>query len=88
MDLLTAVIDTFHRFALIWTCINANATITTALYNTHQIWRARGIQSRGLLALLMQVDNGRHLHPASREQVAADISAFTLVSFPKIHVEP
>lgn len=79
MDVLTAVIETFHRYVNIWTCMKVTDTITTALYSAHQIWRARGVQSRALLALLVEIDNGRHLDPSSREQVASDIATFTHV---------
>jgi mediator of RNA polymerase II transcription subunit 12 len=54
-------------------------TIATALYTAHQTWRAQGLQSRALLALLVEVDNGQVLDVASRWQVVADISAFTHV---------
>jgi hypothetical protein len=33
-----------------------------------------------LLALLVEIDNGRHLDAPSREHVSADIAAFTHVS--------
>jgi len=60
--------------------MDATATITTALHTAHQVARSRGIQSRILLALLVEIDNGRHLDAPSREHVSADIAAFTHVS--------
>jgi mediator of RNA polymerase II transcription subunit 12 len=78
-DLLIAVVETVHRYATIWTCMNAMGSIAAALYTTHQVWRTRGIQSRPLLALLIDIDNGRHLDKGAREQVATDIAAFSQV---------
>ncbi|EGO25090.1 hypothetical protein SERLADRAFT_368519 [Serpula lacrymans var. lacrymans S7.9] len=77
VDLLTAVNETFHRFATIWTSMNVTGTITAALHAAHLVWRTRGIQMRSLLALLVEMDNGRHLDVTSREHVAADIASFT-----------
>jgi mediator of RNA polymerase II transcription subunit 12 len=77
-DLLTAVIETIQRYLTIWTCKNAVGLISAALHSAHQVWRSRGFQSR-LLALLVEVDNGRYLDVVSREQVAGDISSFTHV---------
>lgn len=77
---MASVIETFHRYVTIWTCMNAAATITAALYTAHQMGRTRGIQSRILLALLVEIDNGQHLDTPSREQVSADIAAFAHVS--------
>jgi mediator of RNA polymerase II transcription subunit 12, fungi type len=81
-ELMTAVIETFHRYVTIWTCMRAAATITTALYTAHQVARARGIQSRVLLALLVEIDNGQYLDATSRQVVSADIASFTHVSLP------
>jgi mediator of RNA polymerase II transcription subunit 12 len=60
--------------------MDAAANITAALHGAHQVARSRGIQSRALLALLVEIDNGRHLDAPSREHVSADIAAFTHVS--------
>lgn len=80
MELLTAVIETLNCHVIVWACMHSIPAITMALYNAHQMARARGIQSRALLALLLEVDNGRHLDASSREHVSADIAAFTHVS--------
>lgn len=61
--------------------MNVMGTILAALDSAHQLWKIRGIQSRALLALSLEFDNGRHLTEASRERVIANISTFTLVSF-------
>jgi len=50
-----------------------------ALDTAHQVWKLRGVQSRPLLALLINFDNGRHLNEGSRERIVSDIAAFTLV---------
>lgn len=65
--------------------MHSAATITAALYSSHQVARARGIQSRALLAMVMEFDNDRHLDAVSREHVASDIAAFTHVSRPLSH---
>lgn len=77
---MAAVIETFHRYVTIWTCMGSAGTITAALYTAHQMARTRGIQSRILLAMLVEIDNGQHLDAPSREHVSADIAAFTHVS--------
>ncbi|RDB24995.1 Mediator of RNA polymerase II transcription subunit 12 [Hypsizygus marmoreus] len=76
IDLLIAVIDTLHRFAVIWASMNAMGQIIFALDTAHQSWKARGIQSRPLLSLLLEFDNGRYLSMASRDRITTDITAF------------
>ncbi|KAF9219563.1 hypothetical protein BS17DRAFT_760662 [Gyrodon lividus] len=75
-EVVTAVGGVFHRFATVWTSMNATSTITNALYAAHVVWRNRGLQVRSLLALLVEMDAGRHLGEAARTLVAADISSF------------
>ncbi|KAJ7755754.1 hypothetical protein DFH07DRAFT_490213 [Mycena maculata] len=83
VDLLTAVIDTLHRFTCIWTCMNVTGTIVHALYSAHQRWKkSRGGEFRALLNLLVELDDGRYLDDASRSHVNADISTFTLALRP------
>ncbi|KAG6821035.1 hypothetical protein H0H93_007925 [Arthromyces matolae] len=52
-------------------------TIVVALDKAHQAWRARGIQSRPLLSLLLQFDAGRSLDIASRQRISADVALFS-----------
>lgn len=59
--------------------MNAIGNIITALDTAHQVWKVRGVQSRPLLSLLLELDDGRHLTDASRKNITADITAFTLV---------
>ncbi|KIK91304.1 hypothetical protein PAXRUDRAFT_830959 [Paxillus rubicundulus Ve08.2h10] len=75
-QVVTAVGEVFHRFATVWTSMNATSTIANALYAAHVVWRNRGMQVRFLLALLVEMDAGRHLDEAARTLVAADISSF------------
>ncbi|KAJ7690646.1 hypothetical protein B0H17DRAFT_1064288 [Mycena rosella] len=83
VDLLTAVIDTLHRFTCIWTCMNVTGTIVNALFTAHQRWKkTRGGEFRALLNLLVEFDDGRYLDEASRSLVNADISTFTLALRP------
>jgi hypothetical protein len=78
--ILVAVITTIRRYSIVWTCMTATGTITTALFAVHQVWKTRGLQSRDLLTLLVELDDGRFLDTAIRDQVNVDIAAFTHVS--------
>ncbi|KAJ7124966.1 hypothetical protein C8R44DRAFT_127826 [Mycena epipterygia] len=83
VDLLTAVIDTLHRFTCIWTCMNVTGNIVNALYSAHQRWKkTRGGEFRALLNLLVEFDDGRYLDEVSRSNVNADISTFILALRP------
>ncbi|KAF8170267.1 hypothetical protein K438DRAFT_1982787 [Mycena galopus ATCC 62051] len=83
VDLLTAVIDTLHRFTCIWNCMNATGTIVDALFSAHQRWKkTRGGEFRALLNLLVDFDDGRYLEEACRSHVNNDISSFTLALRP------
>ncbi|KAG6862353.1 hypothetical protein C0995_016051 [Termitomyces sp. Mi166 len=77
VDLLITVIDTFHRFSTIWACMHEFRSIVAALDKAHQVWKARGIQSRPLLSLLLDFDAGRYLNNVSRERITANITMFT-----------
>lgn len=82
-ELLVAIIDTLHRFATIWSCMNIRQDIVLALDTAHQAWRTRGIQSRGLLSLMIEFDRDRqYLSPASRERIDSDLAHFTLALRP------
>lgn len=80
IDILSVVINALQRFATIWACMDVMGNITSALYNAHQVWKARGIQCRPLLALLLDFDNNTHLDSLSRERITTDVAAFSLVS--------
>lgn len=82
VDVLMVVINTLQRFATIWACMDVMGRITSSLYNAHQVWKVRGIQCRPLLSLLLEFDNNRHLHGASRERVTTDVAAFSLALQP------
>jgi mediator of RNA polymerase II transcription subunit 12 len=77
---LAVIMATFRRYLTIWTCMSATGTIANSLYAAHQVWKTRGLQSRDLLALLVEMDNGQFLDAAARAQVVNDIAAFTHVS--------
>lgn len=79
-ETMTAVIETIHRYSIIWTSMNAVSILTHALYSAHQVSREKGIQSRALLMLLSELDTGRFLDSPSREHVAADFAALAHVS--------
>ncbi|KAF9231909.1 hypothetical protein BU15DRAFT_55624 [Melanogaster broomeanus] len=83
-DVVTAVGEVFHRFHVVWTSMDATSTITNALYAAHVAWRNRGVQVRSLLALLVEMDAGRHLDETARTLVAADISSFAHALAPDI----
>ncbi|KIK68882.1 hypothetical protein GYMLUDRAFT_67582 [Collybiopsis luxurians FD-317 M1] len=84
-ELLLAVIDTFRRHAIIWASMDVKGTIIAALDSVHHSWKMRGIQSRPLLALLVEFDSGRYLSEMSREEVRTDLAAFTLALQPVAH---
>ncbi len=85
-SLLAAVIETLRQHMEVWACMNRMKDVTTKLWTVHQAWRSRGSQNRILLKLLAEVDNDNYLEPAAREQMLADISAYTHVS-PKPRME-
>lgn len=76
-QIIEVVGEVFHRFATVWTSMGCTGAITTALYSAHVGWKNRGMRVRSLLALLIQVDAGRHLNESERAQISADISSFT-----------
>lgn len=78
-ETMISVVDAFHRYSAIWPCMNSIPTIVQALNAAYQAWKARGLQSRPLLGLLMEFDYGRHLAEASRNQIMSDIVAFRTV---------
>ncbi|KAL0581804.1 RNA polymerase II mediator complex subunit [Marasmius crinis-equi] len=82
VDLLIPVIDTIHRHATVWTAMDAKRDIISALNNARNVWKLRGIQSRPLLALLTELDAGRYLSDALREEIVSDNSAVTLALQP------
>ncbi|KAJ3781694.1 hypothetical protein GGU10DRAFT_98188 [Lentinula aff. detonsa] len=84
-ELLLAVIDTFRRHAVIWASMDVKGVIINALDFVHHSWKMRGIQSKPLLALLVEFDGGRYLSDASREEVRTDLAAFTLALQPVVH---
>lgn len=76
-QIIQVVGEVFHRFATVWTSMGCTGAITTALYSAHMEWKNRGMRVRSLLALLIQMDAGRHLDESARAQITADISSFT-----------
>ncbi|KDR75321.1 hypothetical protein GALMADRAFT_249351 [Galerina marginata CBS 339.88] len=82
VESMNSLINTFYRYATIWSCMDVMPTIVKALDDAHHVWKLRGLQSRPLLALLMRFDGGRHLDGPSRERIASDIAAFTLALQP------
>ncbi|KAF9453917.1 hypothetical protein P691DRAFT_798859 [Macrolepiota fuliginosa MF-IS2] len=82
-ELLVAIIDTLHRFATIWSCMNVIPDIVLALDTAHQTWKTQGVQSRGLLSLLVEFDRDRqYLSSTSRERIESDLAHFTLALRP------
>lgn len=81
---MTSVVDVLHHYAAIWSCMNAIPSIVQTLYDAYQTWKSRGLQSRPLLGILMESDNGRHLAEAYRNQIVSDIIAFRMVSTPHL----
>lgn len=82
-ELLTAVGEVFHRFATIWTAMNATGTIASTLYSTYLLWRTQGGKARSLLTLITEMDHGRQLDATAKTQVENEIAAFTNALAPK-----
>lgn len=59
--------------------MNKMPNITAALLAAHTVWKVRGVQSRPLLNVLIKLDDGRFLEPATRELVQNDHQAFVYV---------
>ncbi|EPQ57624.1 hypothetical protein GLOTRDRAFT_137894 [Gloeophyllum trabeum ATCC 11539] len=81
-EMLTAVLETLRRHLKVWICMDATGSITSALYEAHQYWRHQGIQTRALLDLLTEMDAGRHLDQASRDQLEADVASLATALCP------
>ncbi|KAF5370753.1 hypothetical protein D9758_002110 [Tetrapyrgos nigripes] len=79
VDLLSVIIDTFRRYAVIWASMNSIGEIVCALNESRRQWE---IKSRPLLALLVEFDHGRYLSESAREEILADIHAYTLALQP------
>lgn len=79
-ELLTAVIRTLRQHTEVWACMDRTQSISSALFAAHTVWKTRGVQSRPLLNLLIELDDGRLLEQTAREQVLADHTAFAYVS--------
>ncbi|EEB98785.1 hypothetical protein MPER_01650, partial [Moniliophthora perniciosa FA553] len=56
--------------------------IIVALSSAHHVWKLRGIQSRSLLALLMEFDASRYLTDVLREEITNDIAVVTMALQP------
>jgi mediator of RNA polymerase II transcription subunit 12 len=63
--------------------MNVTGIITSALYSAHLLWRTRGVQTRSLLTLLVEMDHCRQLDSTARTQVENDIAAFTHALAPR-----
>jgi len=79
-DSLMSVVDVLRRFGVIWTCMNENLNIVQSIEAAYQRLKSRGLQSRPLLGLLLELDGGRHLTSNARTNVLADIDEFMTVS--------
>lgn len=78
-DFLAATLRTLRQHMEVWACLDIMKSIASALFSTHGAWKARGVQSRELIQLLLEVDHGQHLEPAAREQLFTDQHNFTRV---------
>ncbi|KAG2360531.1 hypothetical protein BDR07DRAFT_1223750, partial [Suillus spraguei] len=47
------------------------------LYSTYLLWRTQGGETRSLLTLIVEMDDGRQLDAMARTQVENDIAVFT-----------
>ncbi|KAI0688045.1 hypothetical protein BC835DRAFT_1419486 [Cytidiella melzeri] len=75
-ELLTAVLRTLRQHVEVWACMDTMKSITSALFSAHTVWKTRGVRSRPLMKLLIELDDGRLLEHTAREQVLTDLTAF------------
>ncbi|KAI0071713.1 hypothetical protein K474DRAFT_1733093 [Panus rudis PR-1116 ss-1] len=75
-DLLTVVIWTLRQHMEMWACMNKLKDIANSLYAAHHYWRGQGVNNADLMNLLIEVDNGRYLDQAARDQVLTDKAAY------------
>ncbi|KAI0093156.1 hypothetical protein BDY19DRAFT_989824 [Irpex rosettiformis] len=76
-ELLTAVLRTLRQHVEVWACMDRMQSITSALYASHTVWKTRGVRSRPLMKLLIELDDGRLLEQFAREQIVNDYTAFS-----------
>ncbi|KAI0045300.1 hypothetical protein FA95DRAFT_1495630 [Auriscalpium vulgare] len=81
-DCLVVLVETLWRYATIWASMDVQEDITRALHSTHQMCKSRGVHSRALLDLLMEMDGGRHLEAAARRTLETEIANFALALRP------
>ncbi|KAF8909882.1 hypothetical protein CPB85DRAFT_1435527 [Mucidula mucida] len=81
-DSLNTAIDIIRRFATIWACMDAVNTILATLQTAHQSWKSRGVQSRALLLLIVELDNNALLSREARDQIQTDASIYALALQP------
>lgn len=74
-----AVTETLRRHTAIWASMNVSSTIAQALYTSHQTWKSRGIYSRTIPPLLLEIDVGQYLDESSRQQIVADMAHYAQV---------
>ncbi len=60
--------------------MDAVNTILATLQTAHQSWKSRGVQSRALLLLIVELDNNALLSREARDQIQTDASIYALVS--------
>ena len=59
--------------------MNEMGRVISALDTAHQARKTQGVQSRPLLSLLLELDNGKYLTAHSRNRIVGDMTAFTMV---------
>ena len=79
VDLLGVLIETIRRYLSIWASMNVMKAIASALYAANSACKARGMHSRVLLTLLLEIDNGRNLDPNSRKVIESEMMSYAQV---------
>jgi len=79
VEILTVLIETFRRYLDLWASMNVAKMIVNALHTAHLHCKARGMHSRALLNLMVEMDNGRCMDSALRKTIEAEISAYAQV---------
>ncbi|KAI0068850.1 hypothetical protein BV25DRAFT_1904185 [Artomyces pyxidatus] len=81
-ECLVILVETLRRYTTIWASMDVQKDITLALYSTHQACKARGLLSRVLLNLVIEMDSGRYLDITARKAIEAEISGYALALRP------
>lgn len=79
-EILALVIDTIRCHLDMWACMNKLLDITGTVYAVHQARKTRGEHVRPLVALILDMDDGRYLDAICRQQLIEEVAHYKQVS--------